>query len=273
MWSLPHPVRPRTSDTGRHGKYCPLPCRPAPYTMHGSTRLIGGAMAAELWAVALAAQVEAAIAQGRRDAAARDALSAEFATTYAGFSGSTTPGYWNNYLTWTLVQTLALRRWPEMSYALRDAAALILRFLHEPDEQTPRTGPFAFLRPRPRPVGGRVPEARAVVRLLATLGGAVAEARAAALSPGADPTYTEEGALYFSDAERDRVLAALPALRSLLIESPFAPRFHFWVVRQPGVARALRDALTTPTHFLADVEAIFGCARDLNAQVFVLRAP
>ncbi len=230
-------------------------------------------MAAELWAVATAAQVEAAIAQGRRDAAAREALDGEFAATYASFSGSAVAGYWNNYLTWTLVQTLALRRWPEMGYALRDAAVLILRFLDEPDEEVARTGPFAFLRGRPRPVGARVPEARTVVHLLATLGGAAAEARAAVLSPGADPTYTEEGVLYFSDTERDRVLAALPALRSLLIESPLASRFHFWVVRQPGISRAIRDALTTPTRFLADVEAVFGYARDANAQVFVLWAP
>lgn len=230
-------------------------------------------MAAELWAVAAVARVETAIAEGRRDAAAREALDAEFAATYAGFAASATPGYWNNYLTWTLVQTLALRRWPEIGYALRDAAILILRFLDEPDEEATRTGPFAFLRPRPPLVGKQVPEARAVVHLLATLGGATAEARAAALSPGADPTYTEEGVLYFSDAERDRVLAALPALRSLLIESPLASRFHFWVVRRPGIPRALRDALTTPTRFLADVEAVFAYARDTDAQVFVLWAP
>lgn len=233
-------------------------------------------MVVELWAVAAVGQVEQAIAQGRRDAAARDALDPEFAATYASFSGSATPGYWNNYLTWSLVQTLALSRWPEMGYALRDAAALILRFLNEPDEETSRTGPFAFLGnllKRSHPVGHHVPEARGVVQLLATLGGAAAEARAAALSPDSDPTFVEEGVLYFSDAERDRILAALPALRSLLIESPLAPRFHFWVVRRPGLPRALRDALTTPTHFLADVEAVFGYARDTNAQVFVLWAP
>lgn len=266
--SLPPPSYVRMSGS------CPLPRPFLPCTMHGMCDAArGGNMTAELWVVASAVQVGEAIARGRVDASARHDLGPDFAATYASFSGKNIPGYWNNYLTWMLVQTLALRRWPEMGYSLRDAAALILRFLNEPTEAAPRNGPLAFWRNRPRPIGEAVPQVRATMRLLATLSGAAAEARAAALSPNADPTYTEEGALYFSDDERQAVLASLPALRAFLIEPPHGSRFHFWVVRQPGIPRAVREALVTPTRFLGDVEAVFSYARDAKAHVFVLWAP
>lgn len=230
-------------------------------------------MTAELWVVASAEKVRETIARCRGDAAARNALGEDFAQTYASFAGSAVPGYWNRYLTWVVVQTLAVERWPDLSYSIRDAATLVLRFLNEPDEEVSNRPAVKLWRAKPRITRAAVPEVAATMQLLATLGGAVAEARADALTPGVDPKYTEEGALYLDDADSTRILANLAALHTFFIDPPYGPRFHFWVVRQPGLSRAVRDALNVPTRFLSDLEMIFSRARDTQTQVFVLWAP
>lgn len=230
-------------------------------------------MATELWATAQSARVRETIAACRADPAACDTVAPDFAATYATLAGGRAPGYWNGYLTWALVQALATERYPHLTYSIRAAAGLIRQFLDEPAEEPGRRGPFGLLRPRPRPVAGRVPDVIALLDLLVTLGGAAAEERLALLTPDADPTWSEEGALFFSDAERDAILAALPALRRVLIDLPHGPRFHFWVVRRPGLDRATRDILRAPERFIADLETIFARARRADAQVFVLWAP
>jgi len=230
-------------------------------------------MTSELWAVARSARVRDAIVQCRTDLAACDSVAPDFAATYATFTNRHTPGYWNGYLTWVIVQALATERWPEMAYSIRDAAGLIGQFLAEPAEEPARRGPFGVLRSRPRPVAESMPDVMTLLTLLVTLGGAAAEERLATLSPDADPAWSEEGALFFSDAERDTVLRALPALRSALTEPPHGPRFHFWIVRRPGLARATRDVLRAPGRFVTDLETIFGQAQATDAQVFVLWAP
>lgn len=230
-------------------------------------------MTVELWTVASAAKVRETVARCREDAAARNALGDDFAQTYASFAGSATPGYWNRYLTWVVVQTLAVERWPDLPYSPREVAALVLRFLNEPDEDVANRSTVKLWRAKPRINREAVPQIAATMQLLATLGGAVAEARADALIPNVDPKYNEEGALYLDDADGARVLANLAVLRTFFIEPPYGPRFHFWIVRQPGISRSVRDALTVPSRFLGDLETIFTRARDAQAQVFVLWAP
>jgi hypothetical protein len=230
-------------------------------------------MRSELWAVARSARVRDAIAACRADPAAGATVAPDFAATYATFASRQMPGYWNGYLTWVLVQALATQRYPNLAYSIRNAAGLIRQFLDEPAEEPAQRGPFGLLRSRPRPVAESVPEVIALLDLLITLGGAAAEARLALLSPETDPAWSEEGALFFSDSERDAILAALPALRRVLIDPPHGPRFHFWVVRRPGLARAVRDILRAPEQFIADLDTIFTHARRTDAQVFVLWAP
>lgn len=230
-------------------------------------------MASELWAVARAARVRETIAACRTNPAACGEIAPDFAATYATFGGRNAPGYWNGYLTWVIVQALATERYPDLAYSIREAAGLVRQFLDEPAEEPVRRGPFGVLRSRPRPVAERVPGVVALLDLLITLGGEAAEARLARLTPDADPAWSEEGALFFSDAERDAILAALPALRDVLTEPPHGPRFHFWVVRRPGLARATRDILRAPEQFVADLETIFARARRTDSQVFVLWAP
>jgi hypothetical protein len=230
-------------------------------------------MASELWAVARSAEVRDRIAQCRASPAARDGIAPDFAATYATFAQRNQPGYWNGYLTWVLVQAMASERYAHLAYSVREAAGLVRRFLDEPAEESAPRGPFGLLRSHPRPFRDRVPEIVALLDLLITLGGAAAEERLALLNPDADPAWNEEGALYFSDAERDRILRTLPALRALLTEPPHGPRFHFWIVRQPGLARPMRDLLRAPERFVTDLETIFGHARRTDAQVFVLWAP
>lgn len=230
-------------------------------------------MASELWAVARSAEVRDRIAQCRANPAACGGVAPEFAATYATFMRHNRPGYWNGYLTWVLVQAMASERYAHLAYSVREAAGFVRQFLDEPAEEPAARGPFGLLRPRPRPFRDRVPEVAALLDMLITLGGAAAEERLALLNPDADPAWSEEGALYFSDAERDRVLHMLPVLRTLLIEPPHGPRFHFWIVRRPGLDRAMRDLLGAPERFVADLETIFGHARRADAQVFVLWAP
>ncbi len=230
-------------------------------------------MTSELWAVARSASVRDAIAACRADRAACATVAPDFAAAYATFASREPPGYWNGYLTWVLVQALATERYPHLAYSIRNAAGLIRQFLDEPAEEPARRGPFGLLRSHPRPVAGSVPDVIALLDLLITLGGEAAEARLALLTPETDPAWSEEGALFFSDAERDAILAALPALRRVLIDPPHGPRFHFWVVRRPGLARATRDILRAPAQFIADLETIFTHARRTDAQVFVLWAP
>lgn len=230
-------------------------------------------MASELWAVARSARVREAIAACRRDPRACDTIAPDFAATYATFAGRQAPGYWNGYLTWFLVQALATERYPHLAYSIRDVAGLIRQFLDEPAEEPVRRGPFGLFRSHPRSVAKRIPDVTALLDLLITVGGEAAERRLALLSPDADPAWSEEGALFFSDAERDAILAALPALRAVLIEPPHGPRFHFWAIRRPAVARATRDILRAPEQFIADLETIFTHARRTDAQVFVLWAP
>ncbi|MGI8855194.1 MAG: hypothetical protein ACR2JW_05550 [Thermomicrobiales bacterium] len=230
-------------------------------------------MTSELWAVARSSRVRDAIAACRADPAACATVAPDFAATYATFANRESPGYWNGYLTWVLVQALAMERYPHLAYSIRNAAGLIRQFLDEPAEEPARRGPFGLLRSHPRPVAASVPDVIALLDLLITLGGEAAEARLALLTPETDPAWSEEGALFFSDAERDAILAALPALRRVLIDPPHGPRFHFWVVRRPGLARATRDILRAPEQFIADLETIFTHARHTDAQVFVLWAP
>jgi hypothetical protein len=230
-------------------------------------------MASELWVVARAAAVRDIIAQCRADPTACNGVAPDFAATYATFTARNQPGYWNGYLTWVIVQAMASERYAHLPYSIREAASLIRLFLDEPAEEPSPRGPFGLLRSRPRPFRECVPESVALLNLLITLGGAAAEERLALLNPDADPTWHEEGALYFSDAERDGVLQSLPALRSLLTEPPHGDRFHFWIFLRPGLARATRDILRTPEQFISDLETIFGHARSANAQVFVLWAP
>lgn len=230
-------------------------------------------MRSELWAIARAEAVRQMIAQCRANPAAGAAIAPDFPATYATYAAHNPPGYWNGYLTWVVVQALAAERWPQLAYSVREAALLVRHFLDEPPEGPPPGGLRGLLRARPRPLGDAVPTVTAMLDLLASLGGAAAEERLAQLCPGSDPAWSEEGALYFSDVERERVLAALPALRRLLIEPPHGPRFHFWVVRRPQTHRSLRDALRAPEQFLTDLGAIFGHARDRQSQVFVLWAP
>ncbi len=204
-----------------------------------------GSTATEVWVVADVARVRETIARCRQDPAARDALGEEFVHAYATFSTGNTPDYWNRYLTWVVVQTLAVERWPDLPYSLRNAAAVVLRFLNETEEETGDKGVLGRWR-RPRSMRDAVPRVTATMQLLATLGGAAAESRADALSPGVDPTYTEEGALYFDDAECQEVLASLPLLRAFFIDAPYGPQFHFlgrattWVV--PRFARCVDAA-------------------------------
>jgi hypothetical protein len=230
-------------------------------------------MTSELWAVARSASVRDAIAACRVDLAACDAVAPDFAAAYATFARRERPGYWNGYLTWVLVQALATERYPHLAYSIRDAAGQIRQFLNEPAEDPVRRGPLGLLRPRPRPVAESVPDVSGLLDLLITLGGEAAEARLALLCPDADPAWSEEGALFFSDADRDAILAALPALRRVLIDPPHGPRFHFWIVRRPGLARATRDILRAPAQFIDDLETIFTHARRTDTQVFVLWAP
>lgn len=230
-------------------------------------------MANELWAVARAAHVQEKVAACRKDPAACTDIVPDFAATYATFGGRNTSGYWNGYLTWVLVQALATQRYPDLPYSIREAAGLIRSFLDEPAEEAVRRGPFGMLRSHPRPVAERVPEIVALLDLLITLGGEAAEARLARLTPDTDPAWSEEGALYFSDTERDVILQALPALRDILTKPPHGSRFHFWIVRRPGLDRATRDILRAPEQFVADLETIFTHARRIDAQVFVLWAP
>jgi hypothetical protein len=230
-------------------------------------------MTSELWAVARAARVQEAIAACRKGPAACGEIAPDFAATYATFGSRNPPGYWNGYLTWVLVQALATERYPDLAYSIRNAAGLVRQFLDEPAEEPVRRGPFGMLRSHPRPVAESVPSVIALLDLLITLGGEAAEKRLALLSPDADPAWSEEGALFFSDTERDAVLQALPALHDLLTQPPHGPRFHFWIVRRPGLARATRDILRAPEQFVADLERIFTHARRTDAQVFVLWAP
>ncbi|MCA1724589.1 MAG: hypothetical protein LC748_10150, partial [Thermomicrobia bacterium] len=160
-----------------------------------------------------------------------------------------------------------------LAYSIREAASLVRQFLDEPGEEPTQRGPFGLRRSRPQPFRERVPAVVALLDLLITRGGAAAEERLALLSPDADPAWHEEGALSFSDAECERILGALPALRDLLTAPPHGPRFHFWIVRRPGLARTTRDILRAPEEFITDLETIFGHARDADAQVFVLWAP
>jgi len=231
-----------------------------------------GLTAAELWVIADVARVRDTIARCRQDPAARSVLGEEFMQAYATFSTGNTSDYWNRYLTWVVVQTLAIERWPDLPYSLRNAAAFVLRYLNEAEEDAGSKGVLARWR-RSRPMREAVPQVTATMQLLATLGGAAAESRADALSPGVDPTYTEEGALYFDDAECQEVLASLPLLRAFFIDAPYGPQFHFWAVRQPGLSRTMRDALTLPNRFLGDIETVFTHAQNSHAQVFVLWAP
>jgi len=230
-------------------------------------------MTSELWAVARSAEVRETIARCRADPATCDGVGPDFATTYATFARRHPPGYWNGYLTWVLVQAMATERYAHLAYSVREAAGLVRQFLDEPAEEAPPRGPFGLFRSHPRPLRESVPDIVALLDLLITRGGAAAEERLALLNPDADPGWDEEGALYFSDAERDRILRALPALRMLLTEPPHGPRFHFWIVRRPGLTRATRDILRAPEQFVTDVEAIFAHARRASAQVFVLWAP
>ncbi|MHB8644322.1 MAG: hypothetical protein ACYDAR_00875 [Thermomicrobiales bacterium] len=230
-------------------------------------------MTSELWAVARSADVRETIARCRANPAACDDIVPDFAATYATFTPRHPSGYWNGYLTWVIVQAMATERYAHLTYSVREAAGLVRQFLDEPAEEPAARGPFGLLRSHPRPFRERVPAVVALLDLLITLGGAAAEERLALLSPDADPAWHEEGALFFSDAERDRVLQALPALHSLLSEPPHGPRFHFWIVRRPGLARATRDILRAPEQFITDLETIFGHARRSDAQVFVLWAP
>jgi hypothetical protein len=230
-------------------------------------------MSSELWAVARAEQVREMIAACRANPAAGAAIAPDFPATYATVAAQRPPGYWNGYLTWVAVQALATERWPHLPYSPRAAAILVRRFLDDPAEERARRGPFGLFRTHPRPVSASEPEVAAVLDLLASLGGAAAEDRLAALCPDADPTWNEEGALYFSDAERERVLAALPDLARLLTTPPHGERFHFWIVRRPGLARPLRDVLRAPQQFLTDLHTIFTTARDTRSHVFVLWAP
>ncbi|GEM_PF-5604390 len=230
-------------------------------------------MASELWAVARSADIRETIAQCRADPTACDSVVPDFTATYATFTQRHPPGYWNGYLTWVLVQAMATERYAHLTYSMRDAAGLVRQFLDEPAEESVPRGPFGLFRSHPRPFRESVPEVVALLDLLITLGGAAAEERLALLSPDADPAWSEEGALFFSDAECDRVLRALPALHRLLTASPHGPRFHFWIVRRPGLARATRDVLRAPEQFVTDLETIFGHARHTDAQVFVLWAP
>lgn len=230
-------------------------------------------MASELWAVAQSAAIRDAIAQCRADPASCTGIAPDFAATYATFTERNLPGYWNGYLTWVLVQAMATERYAHLTYSVRETADLVRRFLDEPAEEPVPRGPFGLLRSRPHPFRESVPDTVALLDLLITRGGAAAEERLAHLSPDADPSWHEEGALFFSDAERDRILRTLPTLRNLLIEPPHGPRFHFWIVRRPGLARPTRDILRAPEQFVTDLEAIFGHARRTDAQVFVLWAP
>ncbi len=230
-------------------------------------------MASELWAVAHAAQVQQTIAQCRTNAAAVGAIAPDFPYTYQSVASGRLPGYWNGYLTWVLVQTLALARYPNIDYSLREAATVVGRFLDEPVPVAAARGSFALLRGRPRPLRARVPEIAAMLHLIATVGGAAAEARLAVLAPDADPSWSEEGALFFADDEIERVQQTLPAFRALLTDAEHGDRFHFWIVRQPGLPRAVREALRQPDRYLSDLEAIFGTAQRTGAQAFVLWAP
>ena len=230
-------------------------------------------MASELWAVAQSAVIRDTIAQCRANPAACESVAPDFAATYATFSGRHRPGYWNGYLTWVLVQAMATERYAHLAYSVRETAGLVRQFLDEPAEEPAPRGPFGLLRSRPQPFRARVPEIVALLDLLITRGGAAAEERLALFSPDADPAWNEEGALFFSDGERERILMALPALRTLLTEPPHGPRFHFWIVRRPGLARPTRDILRAPEQFVSDLETIFGDARRTDAQVFVLWAP
>jgi hypothetical protein len=230
-------------------------------------------MSSELWAVAREETVRDAIATCRANPAAGAAIAPDFPATYATFAAHRPAGYWNGYLTWVVVQALAMERWPHLTYSLREAAILIRRFLDDPAEEQTRRGPFGLLRPRPRPVSASVPDVTRMLDLLASLGGAAAEERLARLCPDTDPAWSEEGALYFSDAEREQILTTLPALARVLTEPPHGERFHFWIVRRPGTARPLRDVLRMPQQFLTDLETIFGTARHTQSQVFVLWAP
>jgi len=230
-------------------------------------------MTSELWAVAQSTRVRDTIAQCRANPAACESVAPDFAATYATFMSRQAPGYWNGYLTWVLVQALATERYPDLTYSIRNAAGLVRRFLDELAEEPVRRGPFGLLRSHPRPVAASEPDVIALLDLLITLGGEAAEARLALLSPDTDPAWSEEGALFFSDAERTAILAALPALRRVLTDPPHGPRFHFWIVRRPGLARAMRDILRAPEQFVADLETIFTHARSTDAQVFVLWAP
>jgi hypothetical protein len=230
-------------------------------------------MSSELWAVARAETVRNAIAACRANPAAGAAIAPDFPETYATFAAQRPAGYWNGYLTWVVVQALATERWPHLPYSLREAAILVRRFLDDPAEEQARRGPFGLLRTRPRPVSASVPEVTAMLDLLASLGGAAAEERLARLCPDTDPAWSEEGALYFSDAEREQILATLPALARVLMEPPHGERFHFWIVRRPGTARPIRDVLRVPQQFLTDLETIFTTARHTQSQVFVLWAP
>jgi hypothetical protein len=230
-------------------------------------------MSSELWAVAKAERVRDAIATCRANPDAGAAIAPDFPETYATFTGQRPPGYWNGYLTWVVVQALATERWPHLPYSIREAAILVRRFLDEPAEEPARRGPFGLPRRRPRPVAQAEPEVTAMLELLASLGGARAEDRLALLCPGTDPAWSEEGALYFSEQERDRVLANLPALTRILTEPPHGERFHFWIVRRPGLSRPVRDVLRNPRQFLADLESVFGTARHTESEVFVLWAP
>lgn len=233
----------------------------------------GATMRSELWAIARAAEVRQAIAQCRANPTTGAAIAPDFPATYATFTAHRAPGYWNGYLTWVVVQALAAERWPQLAYSVREAAILVRRFLDEPPEEPPPGGLRGLLRARPRPLTQSVPEVVAMLDVLTSLGGAAAEERLAHLCPESDPAWSEEGALYFSDAERDQVLQTLPALRRLLIEPPHGPRFHFWIVRRPGLNRPIRDVLRAPEQFVTDLGTIFGHARDTQSQVFVLWAP
>ncbi len=230
-------------------------------------------MASELWAVAQSAEVRDSIAQCRADFAACNRIAPDFAVTYETFVRRNQPGYWNGYLTWVLVQAKATERYTHLAYSVRETAGIVRQFLDEPAEEPAPRGPFGLLRSHPRPFRERVPEIVALLDLLITRGGAAAEERLTLLSPDADPAWHEEGALFFSDTERDHILRSLPALRDLLTEPPHGPRFHFWIVRRPGLARPTRDILRAPQQFVTDLETIFSHARDADAQVFVLWAP
>lgn len=230
-------------------------------------------MTSELWAVARFAQVQHAIAECRANPAARDAIAPDFPATYTGVAAGRPPGYWNGYLTWVLVQRLAIIRYADLPYSIREAAILLGRFLDEPAPQPARRGPRALLPARSHPLRESVPEIAAILGLLATLGGAAAEGRIAALAPDSDLSWSEEGTLFFSDAERDRIARTLSDLRAMLLGPEHGERFHFWIVRQPNLPRAVREALRLPDRFLSDLEAIFTDAQRTDAEVFVLWAP